>query len=56
MSKAARSALIEFPPVEEETGFCVEEVFDVDEKLSLGFFDVMRPIEKLADLGERKLV
>ena len=35
---------------------CAEEArrLEKERELSLGFFDVMRPIEKLADLGERK--
>lgn len=46
------TAILKRPTVEEKTGLCVEQVFDVEEKLPFCFFDVVGSIQDFADLRE----
>lgn len=51
-SREVVTAILKRPTMEEKAGFCVEEVFNMEEELALCFFDVVRPVQDLSDLCE----
>lgn len=45
---------VERPSMEPEARLAIREVLDVEENLFLCLLDVVRPVEDLADFGERE--
>lgn len=46
------AAIFKRPAMEEKTGLCVEEVFNMEEELALCFFDVVRSVQDFSNLCE----